>query len=182
VTGSVGTTVTNIASGGAGTGTITYSSGTTTVATVNATTWRGNTGRHRQRDDHSNQSCELGLHLGDCDVSTAGDAGNAGDRVYAERIGQRSSRFDDQQRRQWRCRHRRNHLRQQQHHSSDGECDDRRCDRSGSRLRDSHRYQGCGCELQPGAGVLHLQFAELELRARLGRRAVLAGVPADNGE
>ena len=38
VNGSVGTTVTNIASGGAGTGAITYSSGTTTVATVNATT------------------------------------------------------------------------------------------------------------------------------------------------
>nr|AIA17258.1 Bacterial Ig-like domain (group 2) [uncultured bacterium] len=38
VAGAVGTTVTNIASGGAGTGSITYSSGTTTVATVNATT------------------------------------------------------------------------------------------------------------------------------------------------
>src|SRR5262245_28087325 len=38
VAGAVGTTVTNLASGGAGTGSITYSSGTTTVATVNATT------------------------------------------------------------------------------------------------------------------------------------------------
>ena len=38
VTSGVGTTVTNIASGGAGTGAITYASGTTTVATVNATT------------------------------------------------------------------------------------------------------------------------------------------------
>jgi hypothetical protein len=38
VAGTVGTTVTNLASGGAGTGAITYSSGATTVATVNATT------------------------------------------------------------------------------------------------------------------------------------------------
>jgi hypothetical protein len=38
VAGTVGTTVTNVASGGAGTGAITYSSGTTTVATVDATT------------------------------------------------------------------------------------------------------------------------------------------------
>ena len=38
VTSGVGTTVTNIASGGAGTGAITYASGATNVATVNATT------------------------------------------------------------------------------------------------------------------------------------------------
>ncbi len=38
VTGGVGTTVTNIASGGAGTGAITYASSATNVATVNATT------------------------------------------------------------------------------------------------------------------------------------------------
>ena len=38
VTGAVGTTVTNVASGGGGTGAITYASGAATVATVNSTT------------------------------------------------------------------------------------------------------------------------------------------------